>query len=154
MLGWRGKPEVREGWREEGCEGGGDWSWEGSWEGAFVCGIEVLGDGWAGDVEMGSGLVALVADGESMNIIEGPDASSGAIAVRGVGLEVNLGSDWCRMVGGRAAPDSGDDEYALSGVPATFALLRADVSITVSEAVASGCGLRGVTVSVVGRVAS
>jgi hypothetical protein len=54
------------------------------------------------DEATGSGLRAVDGEGESTNMIDGPDASSGATAARGVGSEVNLGSDWCLTGGGLA----------------------------------------------------
>lgn len=92
-----------------------------------------------------------VAEGEgvSTNMIDGPAVSSGATAVRGVGLEVNFGNDWCLIGGGRTgtACVSGEVTCALDELsPILLVVMSA-----VSEVVASGCGFNGVTESAVGR---
>ena len=60
-------------------------------------------DGPAAAAAMGSFLRVVDGEGASTNMMEGPGASSGATAVRGVGLEVNFGNDCWRIGGGRTA---------------------------------------------------
>lgn len=123
MACWAGKPVAG---FEEGIVAGG-------WGLLFVIGF---GDGEA--VVNGSGFLAAVArDGVSTNMMEGPDTSSDATAVRGVGLEVNFGRDSCCIDGGliedpaREAIDSCDMELAI-----LRDFLDERVSIAVSEAAA------------------
>ena len=65
---------------------------------------------WTGDVrDEDRGSFFLTTVGDSTNMIDGPPVSSGSIFVRGVGLEVNFGRDWLRMVGGRTRLVAEDD---------------------------------------------
>jgi hypothetical protein len=96
-------------------------------------------------------------EGVSTNMIEGPAASSRATAVRGVRFEVNFGNE-CPSIGGgwanalvREEDESWEEELAV--LRAFFVLLPA-FAITVSDAAAPACGLRGVTDSTVGLAGS
>lgn len=98
-------------------------------------------------VAIGSFFFATAGEGVSTNMMEGPDTSSDATAVRGVGLDVNLGKEPCCMDGGliddltREEVDSCETELAaLRGC----LLLRAR-GMAVSEATAPKCGFSGVT---------
>lgn len=93
---------------------------------------------------MGSCFSVVDGCGVSTNIIEGPAASSVEIAVRGVGLEVNFGSDEGRT------GDGGTKDFA-ERCEEELATLRAFdedalvVRMAVSDAAAFGCGRRGFT---------
>lgn len=109
------------------------------------------------DVDVGVGAEARGsargAAGVATNMMDGPAASSRATAVRGTGLEVNLGCDWSLLIEGGwmvcGEAESADEELAaLRALLARFVLTRTD-----SEAGALGCGRRGlVDVAVVGGV--
>lgn len=69
-------------------------------------------DTWAGDScavvrceglgeasTIGSVFFAVTGDGVLTNMMEGPDVSLEATAVRGTGFEVNFGCEWSSMAG-------------------------------------------------------
>ena len=85
-----------------------------------------------------------VEEGVSTNMMEGPAVSSSATVVRGVGFEVNFGSDWWRIAGGLAGALIREDEDDGAASSLCFAF-----STAVSEAEALGCGLSGVMLFVV-----
>lgn len=110
-----------------------------AWGAALTTGVE---DEDAAALASGSGFRAVSGGGVSTNMMDGPAVSSGATAVRGVGLEVNFGRDWWRMGGGRGSVVALLDDSA------------SDVEVVrraVSEVVASGWGFSGVTDEAVGR---
>ena len=88
---------------------------------------------------MGSAFRAADGEGVPTNMIEGPVVSSGATAVRGVGLDVNFGRDCWRVGAGRA--------YFLVSLGSSMSFL---VRRSVSEVVVSGRVLDVITESAVG----
>ena len=74
-------------------------------------------------------------EGVSTNMIDGPETSSETTAVRGVGLEVNLGKDPCCIDGALVARDEVENwEIELAMLRDFLAFLV--YGITVSDAVA------------------
>jgi hypothetical protein len=85
---------------------------------------------------MGS-LFLVAGEGVSTNMIDGPDASSCAIAVRGTVFDVNFGDDECSSIGGGGASarlledeESCDEELAAL---CAFFVFRPALVITVSD---------------------
>jgi hypothetical protein len=109
-------------------------------------------DDETGEEATGCFFLAVDSEGESTNIIEGPVAvSSAATAVCGVGFDVNLGSDWCLMGGGRISSVRGEEDSRCFEEPVVAASVRFEiVRIAVSEDTAFEWGFSGVAESLVG----
>lgn len=131
--------------------------------GVWDCGLVVVAGGRLGEeedvpaaaaaVSSGSCVVLVLGLGVSTNIIDGPDVSSSVdTAVRGVGFEVNLGRDWRCMGSGLAAGFAREELESCEEELATlWDFGRCDACGTaVSDTLASGWGLSGVTDCVVG----
>lgn len=122
--------------------------------GVDVAGCEALAASCVGPIGASAiGSFFFVAgEGVSTNMIEGPGASCAATAVRGVGLEVNLGEAFSFFEGGwinLPCDDEDSCDVELATLRVSFALLP-DFETAVSDAIAPGRGLKGVTDSTVG----
>ena len=146
MACWEGKPDAGEAVADSVAMGR-------SFVGvsAFAFGVSVAEASLDTRSSCSRGFRFSVVDGcgVSTNIIDGPAASSVETAVRGVGLEVNFGSDEGPIGGGgtRDFAERCEEELAVLRGFEEDDLVR---SMAVSDAVALGCGRSGVTDCVLG----